>query len=300
MPLTSNSVQIYYETFGKADHPALLLISGLGEQMVAWPEKFCRMLADSDLFVIRFDNRDSGFSTKPDLLKIPNLLATWGAYFKETSISPPYTLQDMAADAVSVLDALEIQKACACGFSLGGMISQNMAFEFSRRLSSMICMGSSTGSLHLPPPAPEVQAVMATPPPQTREEYIRHIVWVFNVFSGGSEFYDAECRAETAAQSYDRCFHPIGFLRQSVAMLADGSRQERLHKVEVPTLVLHGESDPLVQPVHGRAIAEAVHNAELVIVPEWGHGLDYPRLWPLLIRHLADFLKSDPIFTGTA
>ncbi len=293
MPTTTvNSIQIQYETFGKSNHPALLLISGLGEQMAAWPEKLCGMLADNGLFVIRFDNRDTGLSTKLDSLGIPNLQEAWEAYFKETPISTPYTLRDMANDAVGVLDALGIQKAYACGFSLGGMIAQNMAFEFPNRIAGMICMGSSAGDPRMPPPTPEAQAAMMTPPPQTREEYIKHIVSVFKVFSGESKLFDAEGRAERAAQSYDRCFYPIGFARQNVAMLADGDRRERLNRVDAPTLVLHGELDPLAQPTHGKAIAEAVRDANFVVVPDWGHGIDYPSLWPLLTCHLVEFTAA--------
>ncbi len=296
MPKTkADSIQIHYETLGKADRPPLLLISGLGQQMAAWPDTLCRMLVDNGFFVIRFDNRDTGFSAKLDSKGIPDLQAAWEAYFQGAHISPPYTLRDMAADAIAVSDALGIQKVYACGFSLGGMIAQNMAFEFPERLAGMICMGSSTGYLSLPPPSPEAQAIMATPAPPTREEYINHMVKVFRVFSCGSKFYDASCQAEIAAQSYDRCFYPVGFIRQSVAMLADGSRQERLRKVIVPTLAVQGESDPLARPAHGRAIADAVQNAKFITLPEWGHGIDYPALWLVFTRHLADFINSHPI-----
>jgi len=186
--VTTHTIQIHYETLGKANRPPLLLISGLGQQMAAWPDDFCRMLVDNGFFVIHFDNRDTGLSAKLDSKGIPDLQAAWEAYFKGVHISPPYTLRDMAADAIAVSDALGIQKAYACGFSLGGMIAQNMAFEFPERLAGMICMGSSTGDLRLPPPSPEAQAIMATPAPPTREEYINHMVWVFRVFTVGQSF----------------------------------------------------------------------------------------------------------------
>jgi pimeloyl-ACP methyl ester carboxylesterase len=284
--IKANGIEIEYDTFGRKKGRPLVLIMGLGEQMVAWPEQFCRMLADAGFFVIRFDNRDTGHSTKMESKSITDLQAAWEAYFKGESFKPPYTLKNMAADAIGLMDEIGVEKAYACGFSLGGMIAQNIAFNYPERLLGMICMGSSTGELHLPPPTPDAQAVMATPPPQNRDSFIIHQVHVFRVFSGGSRYFDPECRTEIAAQSYDRCFYPPGFILQSVAMLADGSRRERLEKVRVPTLVLHGELDPMARSVHGQAVADAVERAEIIIVPEWGHGLDYPKLWPHLIGHL--------------
>ncbi len=291
--LTSKSVQIAYEVFGSQDgSPALLLISGLGEQMVAWPDDFCRLLADSGFFVIRFDNRDAGLSAKLEELGVPDLLGSWAAYFRGETVSPMYTLQDMADDAVGVLDELGIEKSYVCGFSLGGMIAQNMAFGHPDRLHGLICMGSSTGDQLLPTPTPEAQAVMATPPPLLRDEYAAHMASVFETFSGGSKLYSRQCRSETAARSFDRCFYPLGFMRQSVAMLADGSRKERLEKLKMHTLVLHGEMDVLAQPEHGQAIAAAVNRARIVLVPEWGHGLDYPELWPQFKDHFIAFCKD--------
>jgi pimeloyl-ACP methyl ester carboxylesterase len=233
-------------------------------------------------------------STKFDACGLPDLNAAWDAYFKSVPINPPYSLQDMAADINGLLEYLDIGKAYVCGFSLGGMIAQNMAIVFPERMAGMICMGSSTGERELPPPTAEAQKTMATPPPLSRDGYIEHVVSAFRAFAGGSALYDARCRAEIAALTYDRCFYPQGFMRQSVAMLADGSRRERLSKVKMPTLVLHGELDPLAQPAHGKAIADAVANARCIMLPEWGHGLDYPQLWPELAEHLSRFRVSYP------
>jgi pimeloyl-ACP methyl ester carboxylesterase len=175
------------------------------------------------------------------------------------------------------------------------MIAQNMAFIFPERLAGMICMGSSTGERTLPPPKPVAQNAMATPPPQSRAGFIEHAVKIFRSFAGGSKLYDAECRAEIAGLTYDRCYYPQGFLRQSVAMLADGSRAERLEKVDLPTLVLQGELDPLTQPQHGRAIADAVPGAEIAILTDWGHGLDYPKLWIPIVEHMVNFRNLNPL-----
>lgn len=296
MPIAAaNSIRINYETFGRPGDPGLVLIMGLGEQMVAWPTEFCRMLAGTGFFVVRFDNRDTGLSTKLDSCGLPDLIKAWSDYFKAVHITPPYSLQDMAADVTGLIEFLNIGKAYVCGFSLGGMIAQNMAFTYPECMAGMICMGSSTGERTLPPPKPEAQNAMATPPPQSRDGFIEHNVSVFRAFSGGSTFYDAQCRAEIAALTYDRCFYLQGFLRQSVAMLADGSRTERLDKVRLPTLIIQGELDPLAQPVHGRSIAEAVPEAEFHLMADWGHGLDYPELWSALIEHIVNFRNSHPL-----
>ncbi len=296
MPVASvNAIELAYETYGLREDPPLVLIMGLGEQMVAWPGKFCQMLAHNDLYVIRFDNRDTGLSTKMDELGIPDLMGAWDAYFRGIAIPSPYTLQDMAADVNGLLDHLEIEKAHVCGFSLGGMIAQNMAFRFPERMAGMICMGSSTGERTLPPPKPEAQAAMSAPPPPSRDGFVGHSVKVFQAFSGGSSLFDPQCRTEIAGLTYDRGLYPPGFVRQSVAMLADGDRTARLKQVRLPTLVLQGESDPLAQPAHGNAIAAAVPGAECKTVADWGHGLDYPGLWPQLIQHMMNFQRAQLI-----
>ncbi len=292
--VSTNSLCVHYETFGLSTDPSIVLIMGLGEQMVAWPTEFCRMLVDQGFYVIRFDNRDTGYSTQFGSCGIPDLFGAWDSYFNATPITPPYSLQDMAADVNGLLEDLNIEKSYICGFSLGGMIAQNMAFIFPERMAGMICIGSSTGERTLPPPTPEAHKAMATPPPETRESFIDHTIDTFRSFSGGSPYYDPCCRAEIAALTYDRCFYPEGFMRQSVAMLADGERTERLRKIHVPTLVLHGEMDPVAQPIHGKAITESVPNAEFGLLSDWGHGFDYPELWPSLVQYIVNFIDAHP------
>ncbi len=286
---SSNSIEIAYETFGDLKDPALVLIMGLGETMVAWPMKFCQMLAQKGLFVLRLDNRDAGLSSKFERSGIPDLMEAWLAYYKGDPIASPYTLKDMAADVVGILDHLKLKKALVCGFSLGGMIAQNMAFAFPDRMAGMICMGSSTGERTLPPPKPEAQTAMNAPPPNSKDGFVGHSVSVYRSFSGGSIYFDSRCRREIAALTFDRGLYPEGFVRQSVAMLADGDRTERLRAIDLPALVLHGELDPLAQPVHGRAIAEAVPEARFEMVSDWGHGMDYPELWPVLVEYIFGF-----------
>jgi pimeloyl-ACP methyl ester carboxylesterase len=296
MPIASiNSIEIAYETFGEPKDPTLVLIMGLGEQMVAWPKKFCQMLAKKGIFVIRFDNRDTGFSTKLDSCGVPDVMGAWEDYFRGKPIGSPYMLKDMAADVNGLLDSLSIEKALICGFSLGGMVAQNMAFTFPDRMMGMICMGSSTGERTLPSPSPEARSAMLGPPPPSRDGFVGHNISVYRAFSGGSTLYDPKCRTETAAFSFDRGLHPEGFVRQSVAMLADGDRTDRLKRVQLPTLVLHGELDPLAPPAHGRAIADAVSGAQFVVLANWGHGIDYPALWPSLTEHIINFQKAHPV-----
>jgi pimeloyl-ACP methyl ester carboxylesterase len=221
-------------------------------------------------------------------------MGAWEAYFRGEPITPPYTLQDMAADVVGLMDTLHLEKASVCGFSLGGMIAQNMAFAFSHRMGSMICMGASTGERGLPSPSPEARSAMLAPPPPSRDGFVGHSVSVYRAFAGGSTLYDAGSRAEIAALSFDRGLYPEGFVRQSVAMLADGDRTERLKKVRLPTLVLHGEADSLAPVAHGHAIAEAVPGARFETLAHWGHGIDYPALWPSLAEHIIRFQKAHP------
>ncbi|MCP3876132.1 MAG: alpha/beta hydrolase [Desulfobacteraceae bacterium] len=288
-----NSIKIAYEAFGKHANPSVILIAGLGEQMVSWPIEFCQKLSNEGFYVIRFDNRDTGLSTTFDKKGIPDLQKAWEAYFTSSPITPPYSLEDMASDVNGLLEALNIDKAYVFGHSMGGMVAQNMAFKYPERMAGMVCIGSSTGDLTLPPPKPEVQTVMADPPPDSREKFIAHSVLVFKVFSNGSTGYDAECRAKIAEQTYDRNYYPIGFMRHSVAMLADGSRTERLKEISVPTLVIQGEIDPLAQPAHGQAIAGAVQNSKFIQIPNLGHGMDYPELWPIIINHFLNFLDEN-------
>jgi pimeloyl-ACP methyl ester carboxylesterase len=287
---TNNSMRIHFETIGDRQYPALILIAGLGEQSISWPTAFCEALSNIGLFVIRFDNRDTGLSTKLDSLGIPDLNTDWKAYYSAKPIFTPYTLTDMAADAVGVLDATGIQKAYVCGFSLGGMVAQHMAFDFPERTSGLVCLGSSSGDLNPPPPTAKAQAAMASPPPTERKAHVEHMVSVFKVFANGSKHFDPKCRESISASSFDRCFYPIGFMRQSAAMLADGSRLERLKRIDVPTLVMNGELDPVAQLKHGKAIAGVINDAKFISVPEWGHGLDYPKLWPLMAEHIKKFI----------
>ncbi len=279
----ANGIDIEYDTFGDRSRSPLLLIMGLSSQMVAWPESFCRKLAQSGHWVLRFDNRDVGLSSKIEGVGVPDLMAAMAAHQQGQPVDAPYTLSDMAADAMGLMDALHLEKAHVCGLSMGGMIAQVMAIEYPRRILSLISMESSTGDPTLPPAKTQAMEAMLSPPPQDRDGYIQHAVEVFRAFSGGSDKFDEILEKELAANSYDRSFYPIGFIRQVAAILASGDRTQSLASVTAPTLVIHGADDPLVPLAHGRATARAIPGAKLLVVEGLGHGIAYPSLWDQIV-----------------
>jgi pimeloyl-ACP methyl ester carboxylesterase len=283
-----NGLEIEYETFGIKTGRPILLIMGIGVQMIGWPDPFCLKLADQGHFVIRFDNRDVGLSTKLEELGLPNFLAAQTAYDQDRPVEAPYTLSDMAADSVGLLGALEIAKAHICGLSLGGMIAQTVAIEYPDRVLSLISMESSTTEKDLPPPTPEAMKALLTPPPSEREDYIRHLGQAFRDFSRNSDLYDEGMEKDLSALAYDRCFYPPGFIRQYVARLASGGRKKALASLQVPTLVIHGTHDALLPPEHGQATSAAIPKAKLTLVEGLGHGLSFPLLWDQLVEAISE------------
>ena len=279
----ANGIDIEYDTFGDKNGSPLLLIMGLSSQMLAWPESFCQKLAQNGHWVLRFDNRDVGLSSKIEAVGVPDLMAAMAAHQQGQPVGAPYTLSDMAADAVGLMDALKLEKAHVCGLSMGGMIAQVMAIEHSRRVLSLISMESTTGDPTLPPAKPEAVEAMLSPPPQDRDGYILHTAEVFRAFSGGSDKFDETLEKELSANSYDRSFYPLGFIRQLAAILASGDRTQSLASVTAPTLVIHGAADPLVPLAHGRATARAIPGAKLLVVEGLGHGMAYPALWDQIV-----------------
>ena len=290
--ITTNGINIEYDTFGDKNSSPLLLIMGLSSQMVAWPDSFCQKLAQSGHWILRFDNRDVGLSSKVESAGVPDLMAAMAAYQQGQPVEAPYTLSDMAADAIGLMDALELEKAHVCGLSMGGMIGQVMAIEYPRRVSSLISLESSTGDPALPPAKPEAMEAMLSPPPQNRDGYLQHTVEVFRSFSGGSDKFDETLQKELSANSYDRFFYPVGFVRQLVAVLASGDRTQSLATVTVPTLVIHGAEDPLVPIGHGRATARAIPGAKLMVVEGLGHGIAYPTLWGEIVDSIAQHTRG--------
>ena len=258
MPKAKNgSVEIEYETFGPPSAPTVLLINGLGSQMTRWPADFCEKLVAKGYRAIRLDNRDTGLST----------------WFQP---GDKYTLSDMAADAVAVLDAAGVDKAHIAGVSMGGMISQALVIEHPERALSLTSIMSASGAPGTLDSTPEAGAVLSTAAPDPdadREAFIAH--GVKNAQTIGSPAYpwpEGALRERVIAE-HSRAFNPNGSARQMGAIRADGDRTERLGKLKIPTVVLHGADDPLVKPAGGEATAKAIPGAELRIIPGMGHDL---------------------------
>jgi pimeloyl-ACP methyl ester carboxylesterase len=270
-------VDICYETFGSPADPAMLLIMGLGTQMVAWHEDFCNELAGHGFFVIRHDNRDIGRSSRMEPADPPSL---WQMAIR--SRDSAYTLADMAADSIGVLDHLGIEKAHVIGASMGGMIAQTIAIRFPSRVLSLVSIMSNTGSFWSGQPALGLYAVLLKPSPSERSAFIDHAVEMFSKIGGNGFEPDVEDLRDIATRSYDRGHDPRGSSRQLGAIIADRDRSAALAKLQIPATVIHGLDDRLVRPSGGRATARAIPGARLVEIPGMGHGL--PRgAWPTII-----------------
>ncbi|MFE3662080.1 alpha/beta fold hydrolase [Streptomyces sp. NPDC059164] len=279
----SSDVSIAYESFGDPGDPPVLLVMGFGAQMLAWHEDFCRALADRGRYVIRYDNRDCGLSTKFDEHPVDMgrfIAAVSSGDFPAALAMVPYRLRDMADDGLGLLTALGIERAHVVGASMGGMIAQTMALSFPERVLTLTSMMSSTGESAYGQSSPEAQAVLFAPKPADRAGYVaaaeKELAWA------SQRYGDAAALRELAAASYDRAYYPAGIGRQLGAMVLSGSRADALRELRVPTLVIHGLDDTLIDPSGGRRTAELVPGAELLLVPDMGH--DRPReLWPDLI-----------------
>jgi len=281
----ANGIQIEYETFGEPDSPALLLIIGLAGQLIAWDEKLCQQLAQQGHYVIRFDNRDAGLSTKIEEAGVPDIMKTIEAKMKGEAINPPYTIEDMAADAVGLLDALGIEKAHICGMSMGGMIAQTIAL-------SLISIYSRTGDPEEPQPKPDAMGFLLSPPPEEREAYIEFSMKFFNTISGPGFPYDEKWLRKHVAQAYDRSFCPQGAVRQLVAILAQKNRKPALGSLSTPTLVIHGADDPLLRVECGKNTAAAIPGAKLMIIDGMGHDLPHGGAWPQIIDAIVDHTQK--------
>ena len=257
----ANNIEIEYDSFGDPSSKPLLLVAGLGTQMIWWREEFCEKLVDKGFYVIRFDNRDVGLSTK---------------------VSAPYNLQDMADDAISLLDALNVDKAHICGASMGGSIVQAMAIKYPARILSLTSIMSTTGRANLPPAKPEAVKLLMMPAPEERDGYIEYYVNLWRVLHGSGFPFDEEEGREMAAKSYDRSFYPPGIDRQVMAISVSGSRKTKLASVNVPTQIIHGGDDPIVSVEGGKDTAETIPGAELLIIEGMGHALP-PEAWPQII-----------------
>lgn len=276
----TNGISVAYQTFGDPSARPLLLVMGLATQMLAWHEEFCGRLVDAGYYVIRFDNRDIGLSTHFHDAGMPNLQRL----FSEPATTAAYRLEDMADDAFGLLDALGIDAADVVGASMGGMIAQTMAIRRPERVRSLTSI-MSTPSPWIGPPTQEAAAVLLAPAAKSRDEVVERAVQTYRVIGSPDYPLDEEELRGISGIGYDRAYDPAGVVRQLAAIHASGDRTEALRNVEVPTVVLHGEADPLVQLAGGQATAEAVPGARLVTYPGMGHNM--PReLWDDLVSEI--------------
>jgi pimeloyl-ACP methyl ester carboxylesterase len=293
MPKASaNHIRIEYETLGDPSSPPILLIIGLGGQLIYWDEESCKQIAEAGLYVIRFDNRDAGLSTKFDEAGVPDIMDVVGKLMSRQKVTPPYTIEDMASDAAGLLDALKIDKAHVCGMSMGGMIAQAFAIRYPGRVLSLTSIYSTTGNPRLPQPKPEVMGLLLTPPPPEREPFIQFNLRVFRALTGPRFGIDEEWVGQIMGRAYDRCFCPQGTARQLVAVLTQENRTPALKGVRVPTLVIHGDADPLVSVEAGKDTAEAVPGAELKIIQGMGHDLPHGEAWTQIVKDIIAHTKK--------
>jgi pimeloyl-ACP methyl ester carboxylesterase len=278
-----NGIEIAYQEVGDPDGDPLLLVMGLGTQMLGWDEEFCELLADRGFRVVRFDNRDIGHSTMLEGAGVPKR----ADLFLGRRATAPYLLSDMAADTIGLMDRLEIESAHVVGASMGGMIGQTLAIEHAGRVRSLVSIMSTTGSRRVGTPTLKAFGIMLAKAPRGRDAYIERIVKTFEVVGSPSYPMDEPRFRELAGRMYDRSHNPKGVLRQMHAITASGDRTRALRKLRLPVTVIHGTRDPLVRPSGGRATARAIPNARRRIVEGMGH--DLPRaLWPIFADEIAD------------
>lgn len=272
--IQANGITIEYEHFGPQEAPPILLIMGLGGQLTLWPVEFCEALVAHGFRVIRYDNRDIGLSTKFDHAGVPDMAALLMASLTGKTPDVAYTLDDMAADGIGLLDALGIDSAHIVGASMGGMIAQMVAATYPERTLSLTSIMSTTGNPAIPPARPEALAVLTNRPATTDPDALV----AFSVNAArviGSPAYPAsEERLLTRVRAdLQRSYSPTGYMRQMAAVVAGGDRRARLATVTAPTLVIHGDADPLVSIEGGRDTAASIKGAELKIIPGMGHDL---------------------------
>lgn len=272
----ANGMQIAFETFGDPGGRPLLMVMGLGAPMLVWRPELCALLAERGFFVIRFDNRDVGRSTHLRDAPPPNLMAAMTGNVSSAS----YTLDDMAEDGFALLDALDLAAAHVLGASLGGMIAQVMAARHPGRVLSLTSI-MSTPAPGLSNPDPRAQATLMRPPATSREASIAQLIEVSRITGSPAYPLDEQWCAELAGQLWDLGRDPAGVMRQMMAIFASGDRTEAVRAIRVPTLVVHGDSDPLINVAAGRRTAELIAGADLLIIPGMGHELPRP-VWPVL------------------
>lgn len=260
-------------------------------QMIGWSEDFCKGIAAKGFWVIRFDNRDVGLSTKFDEAGIPDLNLVMQQVMQGEVPEVPYTLLDMAKDAIGLLDTLKIDSAHLVGASMGGAIAQTLAIHFPERVKTLTSIMSTTGNSELPQPDPEAFAILSTTPPSNREEYIEYGVKIWDLLNGPVYPLDHDMVRKRMATTFDRSYHPWGSGRQAAARFAMGSWKEELKKVDTPSLIIHGDIDPLVPVEGGKETAAMIPNSKLLIIEGMGHNIP-PQVAPRIIEAISNHASN--------
>jgi pimeloyl-ACP methyl ester carboxylesterase len=275
--VTANGINIAYDELGNSSDPVILLIMGLGTQMIAWTEEFCLGLVNKGYRVVRFDNRDVGLSQKFDDQKPPNLLKGLIAQRFGLKIKTPYTLFDMADDAVGLMDALNIKCAHVVGASMGGMISQILAADHPERFVSLTSIMSTSGYQSLPNASWAVTKHMITRKAvDTEVDYLNQMVSFWQIIGSPEYMPEEQALRDKMSESFNRCYYPLGYKRQLAAIAASGDRVELLKRITVPTCIIHGRCDVLVPVEGGIDTARHIKHATLAIIDGMGHDLPRP------------------------
>jgi len=289
VPFASNGpVELYFETFGRPGDEPLLLVNGLGGQCINYDLEFCQRFVERGFFVLRFDNRDVGLSSKLDEFT-PHLKDVVAALREGRAPDVPYRLSDMATDAIAVLDALDLERAHVAGVSMGGMIVQQLAIDHASRLRSMTSIMSTTGDRDVGQASPEVAELFYAPPGQDRATVVARSQ-ALQRLTNPTEF-DPDRVAQRVGDAFDRCFCPLGVARQLAAVVASGSRTQSLRNVDVPTLVIHGDADALIDISGGVRTAQCVPGARFLAIAGMGHDLA-PRDWATIVEAISDHARS--------
>ncbi|MGH8453402.1 MAG: alpha/beta fold hydrolase [Nevskiales bacterium] len=287
--IQANGVHLEYETFGNPAHPPILLIMGLGAQLLLWPEEFCRALAEAGHYVIRYDNRDIGLSSKITHAGKSRLMRAAIASTFRLPVRAPYTLEDMARDALGLMDGLGLPRAHIVGASMGGMIAQILAARHSERVGSLTLVMSTSGNPRLPGPSLKIRLrLVKRPPLLDRESLIQYSMETWRLI--GSPDYPTEESAlrQKVERSYDRSHYPQGLARQTLAIIASGSRVPLLRRIVAPTLVIHGDADPLVPVAAAHDLAKHIPRVQLEIIKGMGHDMPpvpLQRITRLILDH---------------
>jgi pimeloyl-ACP methyl ester carboxylesterase len=284
--IQANGIEIAYETFGKSSDPPMLLVMGLGTQMLGWPDELCEQLAAEGFYVVRFDNRDIGLSTHLHETPAPDIIRV-----ALRRLKPPYRIEDMATDAIAFIEAMELGPVHLVGASMGGFIAQSIVLDRPDLVRSLTLIMTSTGSRRVGHTAPKIIAtVLRRKPAEGRLAAIDASVDMFRLIGSPAYPMDEDFHRDLAGRSYDRGYDPAGAQRQLAATVAQTNRTSALASVAVPTLVMHGLSDPLVSASGGLALARVIPGAKFVGYQGMGH--DFPRaLWPDFAREIVDNTK---------